>query len=71
MSINYSAASGGRIHFEIGKKKITPTIFLPKTNSNEIRTLTLRELLPLPKGNSVLKCVVEYGNINLDSVKVR
>ena len=70
MTIKYSAISDGAIHFEIGSKAITPTILLPKTPSETITSLPLPKTLSLPKGNCILRLVVDSGNINLDSVKI-
>jgi hypothetical protein len=71
MTIKYSAVSNGAIHFEIGGKAITPSILLPKTHSEKITSLPLHKTLLLPKGNHILRLVIDSGNINLDSLFVR
>ena len=71
MSVNYYAISDGAIHFEIMGKPITPKILLPKTPSGKILLMPLEETLPLPEGKSVLRIVIDDGDINLDSLKIK
>ena len=71
MTINYSAISDGAIYFEIGGKAITPMILLPKTPSGKVSSLPLSKTLSLPKGNFILRLVIESGGMNLDSVKIK
>ena len=71
MTIKYSAISDGAIHFEIGGKPITPSIVLPQTPSEIITSLPLPETLSLPKGDHILRLVIDRGTINLDSLFVR
>lgn len=71
MTIKYSAISDGAIHFEIGGKPITPSIVLPKTLSEKTTSLSLFKTLSLPKGNHIIRLVIDRGNMNLDSLFVR
>ena len=71
MTIKYSAISDGAIHFEIGGKPITPSIVLPQTPSETITSLPLPKTLSLPKGNHILRLVIDRGALNLDSLFVR
>ena len=71
MTIKYSAINDGTIHFEIDGKVISPRILLPKTPTGTMSKILFPKTLSLPKGNCILRLVVDSGDINLDSGIIR